>query len=404
MSESQNRSELTGKRLLLGVTGSIAAYKATELIRQLRRLGAEVQVLATRGAEQFIPSMTLATLSGRSVLTNIFDGASEHSWTQHITLGHWADLFLIAPTSAQTLAKLAHGFSDNMLTATALAARCPILVCPAMDHDMYMHPAVHANMKRVQGLGYHVLPPVYGELASGLVGLGRLPEIKDILDRLVSLLPEELRGKRALVTAGPTKEPIDPVRVLTNHSTGTMGFALAKDLVRRGAQVTLVTGPTLLHTPDGVHRVDVTTSAEMLEAVVAHQNADFIFMAAAVADYAPAEIHPAKIKKKEDQLVLRLHRTSDILGQLGKQRRKDQVLVGFAMETEDGIRNARKKLEQKNLDWIVLNNLHEEGAGFGTETNRVTLIGKDGSSYPLEVMPKQDAAVALLDRILTDCG
>ncbi len=404
MSESHRMTELQGKHLLLGVTGSIAAYKAAELIRRLRRLGAEVQVLATQGAERFIPSMTLATLSGRSVLTSIFDGADEHIWTQHIALGHWADLFLIAPTSAQTLAKLAHGFSDNMLTATALAARCPILVCPAMDHDMYMHPAVHANMKRLQGLGYHVLPPVYGELASGLVGLGRLPDIEDIIDRLVSLLPGELRGKSALVTAGPTREPIDPVRVLTNHSTGTMGFALAKDLIRRGAQVTLVTGPTLLHTPEGVHRVDVTTSAEMLEAVLAHQNADFIFMAAAVADYAPAEIHSSKIKKQEDQLVLRLYRTSDILAQLGKRRRKDQTLVGFAMETEDGIRNARKKMDKKNLDWIVLNNLHEEGAGFGTETNRVTLIGKDGSSYPLEVMPKQDVATALLDRILTDCG
>ena len=404
MTEPRRITELHGKRLLLGVTGSIAAYKSAELIRHLRKLGAEVQVLATPSSAQFIPSVTLATLSGRSVLTNLFDGTDEHTWTKHITLGHWADLFVIAPASAQTLAKLANGFSDSMLTATALAARCPILVCPAMDHDMYMHPAVRLNLKRLQGLGYHVLPPVYGELASGLVGLGRLPEVSDIVQHLATLLPGELRGKSALVTAGPTREPIDPVRVLTNHSTGSMGFALAKDLVRRGAQVTLVTGPTLLNTPDGVRRIDITTSAEMLEAVQAHKNADFIFMAAAVADYAPVESHSSKIKKQEDQLVLRLRRTSDILAKLAKQRRKDQILVGFAMETENGLANARKKLTEKNLDWIVLNNLNDEGAGFGTETNRVTLIGKDGSSYPLEVMPKQEVATILLDRILTDCG
>ncbi|MXW33747.1 MAG: bifunctional phosphopantothenoylcysteine decarboxylase/phosphopantothenate--cysteine ligase CoaBC [Rhodothermaceae bacterium] len=404
MSESSRITELHGKRLLLGVTGSIAAYKAAELIRRLRKLGTEVQVLATQGASQFISPTTLATLSGRSVLTDLFDGTEEDTWTKHITLGHWADLFVIAPATAQTLAKLANGFSDNMLTATALAARCPILICPAMDHDMYMHPSVRLNLKRLQGFGYHVLPPSYGELASGLVGLGRLPDADDILERIASLLPDELRGKHALVTAGPTREPIDPVRVLTNHSTGTMGFALAKDLVRRGAQVTLVTGPTLLNTPDGVRRIDITTSAEMLEAVLAHKDADFVFMAAAVADYAPDETLSSKIKKQEDQLTLRLHRTSDILAKLGKRRRNDQVLVGFAMETENGLANARKKLTDKNLDWIVLNNLTEEGAGFGPGTNRVTLIGKDGSSFPLEVMSKEEVATALLDRILTDCA
>ncbi len=404
MSDSSRITELYGKRLLLGVTGSIAAYKAAELIRRLRKLGTEVQVLSTQGASRFITPTTLATLSGQNVLTDLFHEPNKNTWTKHITLGHWADLFVIAPATAQTLAKLANGFADNMLTATALAARCPILICPAMDHDMYMHPSVRLNIKRLQGFGYHVLPPSYGELASGLVGLGRLPEIDDILEKIASLLPDELRGKHALVTAGPTREPIDPVRVLTNHSTGTMGFALATDLVRRGAKVTLVTGPTLLNTPDGVRRIDITTSTEMHEAVLAHRNADFIFMAAAVADYAPEEIHPSKIKKQADQLTLRLHRTSDILAQLGKRRQNGQILVGFAMETENGLVNARKKLAEKNLDWIVLNNLNEEGAGFGTGTNRVTLIAKDGSSFPLEVMSKQDVATALLDRILTDCA
>ena len=404
MSGSNQIGELQGKRLLLGVSGSIAAYKAAEIVRALRKLDAEVQVLTTRDAAQFITTTTLSTLSGRPVLTELTDSGEQGTWTRHITLGHWADLFLIAPATAQTVAKLAHGFADNMLTATALAARCPILVCPAMDHDMYLHSAVKTNLRVLQDLGYEVLEPGYGELASGLVGVGRLPDVEEILERLAELLPGELRGKHALVTAGPTHEPIDPVRVVSNHSTGTMGFTLAKDLARRGARVTLVTGPTLLDTPDRVHRVDVLTSAEMLEAVLVHQNADFVFMAAAVADYTPAEFYPSKIKKAAEQLELKLRRTTDILAELGKHREEHQTLVGFAMETENDLTNARRKLVEKNLDWIVLNNLTEDGAGFGTGTNRVTLLGKDGSSYPLSVMPKNKVARALVDRILIDCA
>lgn len=404
MSGSNRIGELQGKRLLLGVSGSIAAYKAAEVVRALRKLDAEVQVLTTRDAAQFVTTTTLSTLSGRPVLTELTESGEKGTWTRHITLGHWADLFLIAPATAQTVAKLAHGFADNMLTATALAARCPILVCPAMDHDMYLHSAVKTNLRALQDLGYEVLEPGYGELASGLVGVGRLPDIEEILERLAELLPGELRGKHALVTAGPTHEPIDPVRVVSNRSTGTMGFTLAKDLARRGARVTLVTGPTLLDTPDRVNRVDVLTSAEMLEAVLAHQNADFVFMAAAVADYTPAEFYPSKIKKAADQLELKLRRTTDILAELGKHRHEHQTLVGFAMETENDLTNARRKLVEKNLDWIVLNNLTEDGAGFGTGTNRVTLLGKDGSSYPLSVMPKNKVARALLDRILADCA
>ncbi len=404
MSESSRIRDLQGKRLLLGVSGSIAAYKAAEITRALRKLDAEVQVITTRDATQFVTNTTLSTLSGRRVLTELTDSGDEDAWTKHITLGHWADLFLIAPATAQTVAKLVHGFADNMLTATALAARCPVLVCPAMDHDMYLHPAVKTNILALQELGYKVLEPGYGELASGLVGIGRLPDVEDILERLAELLPGELRGKHALVTAGPTYEPIDPVRVVSNHSTGTMGFTLAKDLAKRGARVTLVTGPTLLKTPDRVHRVDVLTSAEMLEAVLVHQSADFVFMAAAVADYTPAEFHTSKIKKEADQLVLKLRRTTDILAELGKHRQEHQTLVGFAMETENDLTNARRKLVEKNLDWIVLNNLTEDGAGFGTGTNRVTLLGKDGSSYPLSVMPKEEVATALLDRVLADCA
>jgi phosphopantothenoylcysteine decarboxylase/phosphopantothenate--cysteine ligase len=404
MSSSSRIGELQGKRLLLGVSGSIAAYKAAEIVRALCKLDAEVQVLTTRDAAQFVTTTTLSTLSNRPVLTELTDSGEKGTWTKHISLGHWADLFLVAPATAQTVAKLAHGFADNMLTATALAARCPVLVCPAMDHDMYVHSAVKTNLHTLQDLGYEVLEPGYGELASGLVGVGRLPDIEEILERLAELLPGELRGKHALVTAGPTHEPIDPVRVVSNHSTGTMGFTLAKDLARRGARVTLVTGPTLLDTPDHVHRVDVLTSAEMLETVLVHQNADFVFMAAAVADYTPAEFYPSKIKKAADQLVLKLRRTTDILAELGKHRQEHQTLVGFAMETENDLTNARRKLVEKNLDWIVLNNLTEDGAGFGTGTNRVTLLGKDGSSYPLSVMPKKKVARALLDRILADCA
>ena len=400
MSETLPISGLEGKRLLLGVSGSIAAYKSAELVRLLRRAGCEVQVLTTPDTARFISPLTLGTLSQRRVLTEIFHDEAERTWTEHITLGHWADLYVIAPATAQTIAKLAHGFSDSMLTATALAARCPVLICPAMDHDMYMHPAVRANLKRLQGLGYQVMQAVYGELASGLVGLGRLPDLPDIVSRITELVPGKLRGRRALVTAGPTREPIDPVRAVTNHSTGTMGFALAESLVRQGAQVTLVTGPTLLNTPNGVRRVDVSTAAEMYEAVMANRDADYVFMAAAVADYTPAEPSSAKLRKADAKLTLRLRRTSDILAELGRHRRDDQVLVGFAMETEDGLARARAKLADKHLDWIVLNYINEPGAGFGTGTNRVTLIGRDGSSHALDTMPKEEVAEALLDRIL----
>lgn len=400
MSDLPAANMLEGKRLLLGVCGSIAAYKSAELIRLLRRAGSEVQVLTTPDTSRFVSPLTLGTLSQRRVLTEIFHDESDRTWTEHIALGHWADLYIIAPATAQTIAKLAYGFSDSMLTATALAARCPILVCPAMDHDMYMHPAVRTNLKRLQGLGYHVMQAGYGPLASGLVGLGRLPDLPDIVERISELIPGRLRGKRALVTAGPTREPIDPVRVVSNHSTGTMGFALAESLVRQGAHVTLVTGPTLLNTPTGVHRVDVSSAAEMYEAVMVNRDADYVFMAAAVADYTPLESSASKLRKSDEKLTLKLRRTSDILAELGRKRRKNQVLVGFAMETENGLARARAKLIDKRLDWIVLNYINEPGAGFGTGTNRVTLIGKDGSSHALAAMPKKDVAEAILDRVL----
>ena len=397
--------ELTGKKLLLGVSGSIAAYKAAELVRLFKKAEAEVQVLMTRDAARFIPPLTLGTLSERDVLTEIFPERAEGSWTQHVTLGLWADLFIIAPATAQTLAKLAHGFSDSMLTATALSARCPLLVCPAMDHDMYRHPATQANLGRLRQYGYRVMEPGYGALASGLTGYGRMPEPEDIARRVAEELRtsgsgEALRGKHVLVTAGPTREALDPVRFLSNPSTGTMGFALAAAAAARGADVTLVSGPTSLATPPDVRRIDVTTADEMHEVVQAHQEADVVFAAAAVSDYAPAQTSERKIKKEGDSLMLHLRRTPDVLAELGKAKRPGQTLVGFALETHDGLQNARAKLAAKNLDWIVLNVQGERGAGFGDGTNRVTLLGHAGHEETLPTMPKVDVARAILERVV----
>ncbi len=404
---------LAERRLLLGVTGSIAAYKAALLVRLFRKAGAEVQVLMTPSAARFIPPLTLGTLSGRHVLTEIFpeDGA-EDDWTQHVTLGRWADLFVVAPATAQTVARLAHGFSGSMLTATALSARCPLLVCPAMDLDMYRHPATRANLERLAELGYEVMPAAHGELASGLVGLGRLPEPEEIFARVVEMLSGDEERlpfplplspfpyQHVLVTAGPTRERIDPVRFLSNPSTGTMGYALAEAAARRGARVTLVSGPTALEAPAGVDRIDVETAQEMHAAVQQHApGADLVLMVAAVADYAPAEPHDQKLKKGEDDLTVRFTRTPDVLAALGRQKREGQRLLGFALETQDGEANARRKLQEKNLDWIVLNSAGEDGAGFGVSTNRVTLIGRDGAAHVLPQMSKPAVAEAILDRI-----
>jgi len=402
--------DLSGRRVVLGVTGSIAAYKAALLTRLLKKAGAEVQVLMTPDAERFVTPLTLGTLSEGEVLTEIFPENEDGSWTKHVTLGEWGDLFVVAPATAQTVAKLAHGFCDSMLTATALSARCPLLVCPAMDRDMYRHAATQDNLDRLRDLGYEVMPAAHGELASGLVGQGRMPEPAAILERAAELIGasatrEEADGRsfaetEVLVTAGPTREPLDPVRVLTNPSTGTMGYALAEAAAERGASVTLVTGPTSLSPPPGVEVVHVQTAEEMHEAVQARREAaDYVFMAAAVADYTPADPSASKRKKTDDDLVLHLRRTPDILKTLGEHKRPGQVLVGFALETDDPLENARRKLEEKNLDWIAVNNPTEEGAGFGPSTNRITLLRRDGATEDLPLMPKAEVAEALLDRV-----
>ncbi len=397
---------LSARRIALGVTGSIAAYKAAELVRGLRKAGAEVQVLMTPAAARFVTPLTLGTLSEREVLTELFpesQGGADGSWTRHVELGLWADLLVVAPATATTLAKLATGVCDSMLTAVALSRRCPLLVCPAMDHDMFVHPATQRNLDALRADGALVMEPEDGPLASGLVGLGRLPEPDAILARIAEVLsgePGPLSGKTVLVTAGPTREAIDPVRFLTNGSTGTMGFALAAAAAERGAEVVLVSGPTALETPLGVERIAVTTADEMHAAAMERAGADLVIAAAAVSDYAPAEPSGRKLKKGDGELTLALRRTPDVLAAIGAQKRLGQTLVGFALETHDGEANARGKLERKGLDWIMLNRAGEPGSGFGTGTNRVTLLGRDGARHDLPQMDKRAVADALLDRIL----
>lgn len=420
MSADFEDERLEGARLLLGVTGSIAAYKSVELVRLFRKAGAEVQVLMSPNAERFIPSLTLGTLSGREVLSEIFpEEAPENGWTEHVTLGGWGDLFVVAPASASTIAALARGDCDSMLTAVALSARCPMLVCPAMDRDMYRHPATQANLDRLREYGYLVMEPESGDLASGLRGVGRLPEPLEIALRTADLIAESdgdsarvgesgsarvgprsvLEGRRVLVTAGPTREPIDPVRFVSNPSTGTTGFALAAEAVRRGADVTLVSGPSTLDTPAGVRRVNVQTAEEMRQAVLERADADVVLMSAAVADYRPRSPSDRKIKKDGESLTLEFERTGDILRELGEMDRPGQVRVGFALETHDGLENARRKLEEKHLDWIVLNAPNEPGAGFGGDTNRVTLLGREGAEVNLPVLDKRRVAEEILDRV-----
>ena len=400
---------LDGTRIVLGVAGSIAAYKAAEIARALGRAGAAVQPVMTPAATRFLPALTLSVLTGRETLVDLFPagdaGTAAGAWTKHVELGLWADAVVVAPATAQTLAALAHGFCDTMLAAVVLSARCPVLVAPAMDHDMWLHPATRRNVETLRRDGVTVIEPASGALASGLVGQGRLPEPDDLvleIDRWLSATRARtgaLAGKTVLVTAGPTREPADPVRFLSNGSTGTMGFEIAAAAARRGASVTLIAGPVALATPAGVARADVETADEMLAAALAHADADLIVAAAAVSDYAPADVSADKFAKMDGDLTMRLRRTPDVLAALGERRRPGQTLVGFALETHDGEAHARAKLARKHLDWIALNAAGTPGEGFGTGTNRLTLLGADGSRVDIPTASKQAIAEALLDAV-----
>lgn len=401
---------LRGRHIILGVTGSIAAYKSALLVRELVKAGAEVRVVMTPSACEFITPLTLATLSQADVVLDMFPG-DRAKGTWHIHLGVWADLLLVAPASANSIAKLAHGMADNALTSLALAVRCPLMLAPAMDTDMYVHAATRENLAILQRRGARIIEPESGELASGLVGPGRLPEIPVLLHAVESFFAAragDLAGKKVLVTAGPTYEAIDPVRFIGNHSSGKMGFALAEAAARRGATVTLVAGPVGLPTPPDVDRIDVTGAAEMHEAVMQRADTqDILVLSAAVADFTPVAPAVEKIKKQQSNaegMTLELRRTPDILRSLGERKgnglKPDAVLVGFALETENERANAERKRREKNADMIVLNNPRVPGAAFGTDTNVATLLHADGSAEELPLMSKAALADIILDRAL----
>lgn len=396
---------LKDKKILLAITGSIAAYKSILIVRQLVKAGAEVKVVMTPAAKDFVSSLTLATLSKNPVVTDLFN---ETEWSNHVQLGRWADVMLIAPLSCNTLSKMAHGACDNMLLATYLSATCPVVVAPAMDEDMWHHPSTRENLAKVESFGNKIIPVEKGELASGLYGDGRMAEPETIISYLEDQFfsKGKLSGKKALVTAGPTYEPIDPVRFIGNHSSGKMGLAIAVELASRGASVDLVLGPSSLTVNhENIHVQQVSTAEQMYKACIeAFPAADIAVMSAAVADYTPAVVADQKIKKNGDNLVVELRKTRDILASLGEIKKEHQLLVGFALETYNEKENARGKLKAKNADMIVLNSLNDRGAGFGFDTNKISIFEKDGSETEYEQKSKQQVARDIVDRIVNRIG
>lgn len=392
---------LAGKKILLGITGSIAAYKSILLVRQLIKAGAEVRVIMTPAAGDFVSKLTLSTLSKHPVLVDLFD---EQSWSNHVMLGRWADFMIIAPLSCNTLSKMANGSCDNLLLAVYLSATCPVLIAPAMDEDMWHHPATKANIARVTGYGSLVIPVENGELASGLTGEGRMAEPETIIAFVTSffLQQTQLKGKKAVVTAGPTYEAIDPVRFIGNHSSGKMGYAIAEELQKRGADVTVITGPVSIQPKiTDLKLIRVKNADEMYEACMQYaSDYDIAVLAAAVADYSPVEVAKEKIKKWDGELQLTLKKTKDILQSLGTVKKEGQVLVGFALETTNENENALKKLEQKNADIIILNSLNDEGAGFGIDTNKITIYKKLGIEKKFPVKTKESVAIDIVDSII----
>ena len=393
---------LSGKKILLGICGSIAAYKAASLTRLLIKAGAEVQVLMTTAATEFITPLTLSTLSKRPVHTSV---SGEEGWNNHVELGLWADAMIIAPLTATTLAKLANGLCDNMIVAAYLSARCPVFFAPAMDLDMWAHPATQRNVQALESYGNHLIPVGEGELASGLVGKGRMAEPEDIVAYLARhfSISKDLEGKKVLLTAGPTYEPIDPVRFIGNRSSGKMGVALANVAAQRGAKVCLILGPTRLKwsLPEEVELIRVNTAEEMYaEAVKAYPGVDIGIMAAAVSDYKPAAIATEKIKKKTENLRLELVKNPDIAAALGASKQKEQLLIGFALETTNEESNAFDKLKRKNFDFVVLNSLKDEGAGFNHDTNKISILHKNNKIKKFELKSKEEVAKDIIEEIV----
>ena len=385
---------IKGKKILLGVTGSIAAYKSIYLVRLLVKAGAEVKVIVTPAAKDFVSTLTLSTLSRNPVMVDLFD----------VMLGRWADVMIIAPLSCNTLAKMATGQCDNLLLATYLSATCPVVVAPAMDEDMWNHPATKENLRKLESFGNNIIPVEKGDLASGLYGEGRMAEPEQILAYISSnfFLTRPLAGKKAVITAGPTYEPIDPVRFIGNNSSGKMGIAIAKELEQRGAEVTLIIGPTQIDiSENGISLVKVKTADEMYTAVTDRfAESDITIMAAAVADYTPVAPAPEKIKKQAEHLTVELVRTKDILKSLGEKKSKGQILVGFALETTNEKQYAMDKLQKKNADMIVLNSLNDTGAGFGYDTNKITIFEKGGQEFNFATKSKKAVAKDIIDTII----
>lgn len=394
---------LQGKKIVLGITGSIAAYKACYLIRGLIKQGAEVQVVITPSGKEFITPLTLSTLTGKPVVSEFFD-RRDGSWHSHVQLGLWADAMVIAPASASTIGKMANGVADNMLITTYLSMKAPVFVAPAMDLDMYAHPSTQKNLDTLRSYGNHIIEPGTGFLASKLEGKGRMEEPEKIIEVLDSFFQEQtdLKGKKILITAGPTYEKLDPVRFIGNYSSGKMGIALAEECARRGAEVELICGPVSIKTTHpNIHRTDVESAAQMYKAATeAFPNANAAILCAAVADFTPANVADNKIKREGNKLTLELTPTQDIAKALGEMKKENQVMVGFALETNDEENHAKEKLQKKNLDFIVLNSLQDDGAGFQHNTNKVTLIDKAGEEkFPLK--SKKEVAKDIVNKLVT---
>jgi phosphopantothenoylcysteine decarboxylase / phosphopantothenate---cysteine ligase len=391
---------LKGKKILLGITGSIAAYKSAVLVRLLVKQGADVKVIMTRAAKDFVTPLSLSTLSKNDVLADITDN---DTWANHVMLGRWADVMLIAPLSCNTLAKMANGLCDNLLMAVYLSATCPVVVAPAMDEDMWHHSSTKENLKKIASFNNQIIPVEKGELASGLVGEGRMAEPENIVNWLEIFFSNklQLKGKKVLITGGPTYESIDPVRFIGNHSSGKMGVAIAEEMKNRGANVTLVLGPSNISVPENIEVIKITSANEMYEACVSRfENTDIAVMSAAVADYTPVNTASQKIKKNDSTFSIELTKTKDILKSLGEKKNNKQLLVGFALETNNEKEYALKKLQAKNADMIVLNSLNDTGAGFGHDTNKITIFDKHNNEYKFDTKSKKEVAKDIVNTII----